>query len=246
MKKVIFILAMVLFTGTVKLNAQDVIIRTDGSEIRAKVTEVGAADIKYKIFDEQDGPVYVVQKSKLSKIKYASGRVEVFNENVGSVPVTSQSQPQPQPHTAATPPPVQPQHPITMQTYPNGGYWKSDMQLKAPYLYQNYRKGSNLVKGGWYMIGGGILLSIVGAAVAEKEEVNRTSTYVEYKLKGPGAAVAMVGSIAATAGIPVVIVGYVKRNRAKRDFFNSYQRVEKSPAQSPHFELRTNGLAFVF
>jgi hypothetical protein len=89
MKKCIFVLALLLFTGSVKLNAQDVIAKIDGSEIRAKVIEIGATEIKYKLFDEQDGPAYTVLKSDIFRIKYASGRTEVFNANP-NVPVTNQ------------------------------------------------------------------------------------------------------------------------------------------------------------
>jgi hypothetical protein len=44
------------------------------------------------------------------------------------------------------------------------------MQVKAPYLYQDYRKGSKLVKIDWCMVGGGFLLECIGIAVSKREE----------------------------------------------------------------------------
>jgi hypothetical protein len=260
MKKVF--LSVLILTGTIFcVRAQDLITKLDGSEILVKVIEIDPTSVKYKLYDNQTGPTYVVPKSELFRIKYENGKIEVLTGPANSgtgVPVNSypqqqQQQPQPQPQqqpqqpTTKTPPPFT-QTPVTAQPYQatSTGYWKSDMQVKAPYLYQDYRKGSKLVKAGWWMIGGGFLLEGIGIAVSEKEEVERTSTYVKYQMKGPGAAIAVAGGISFVAGIPVMISGYVKKNSAKRNYLSRYGSMHKSPLQSPHFEIRTNGLAFVF
>jgi hypothetical protein len=49
-----------------------------GAVINAKVMEVGTDEIKYKLFDSPDGPVYVVDKSALNRIEFADGRVEKY------------------------------------------------------------------------------------------------------------------------------------------------------------------------
>lgn len=56
----------------------DVLFFKDGSEVRAKVTEVNVTDVKYKRCDNQDGPSYVTKKSDLFMIKYANGTREVI------------------------------------------------------------------------------------------------------------------------------------------------------------------------
>jgi len=76
MKKVILILISVFLFTTV--NAQDVIFKKNGDEINAKVEEVGVSDVKYKKFDNQDGPLYTLLKSEIFMIKYANGVKEVF------------------------------------------------------------------------------------------------------------------------------------------------------------------------
>lgn len=56
----------------------DVLLFKDGSEIRVKVLEVFADEIKYKRCDTPDGPTYVSRKSELFMIKYTNGTKEVI------------------------------------------------------------------------------------------------------------------------------------------------------------------------
>jgi len=76
MKKITLLAIALIFTSS--LFAQDKIYKKNGSAINAKVIEIGIDDIKYKLADSPDGPVYVVDKSSLQKIVYADGRVEKY------------------------------------------------------------------------------------------------------------------------------------------------------------------------
>lgn len=76
MKKIILFLLIILFTT--QLFAQDKIYKLKGTVINAKVIEIGTDEIKYKLFDSPDGPVYVVDKSSLNRIEFADGRVEKY------------------------------------------------------------------------------------------------------------------------------------------------------------------------
>jgi hypothetical protein len=60
---------------------QDFITLKDGREVKSKIVEVSEKDkvIKYKKFDNPDGPVYTVELSEISKIKYSNGSEESFN-----------------------------------------------------------------------------------------------------------------------------------------------------------------------
>ena len=62
--------------------SQDKIYRKGGHTIKAKVTEIGIDEVKYKLFDEQDGPVYSIEKDRILKIVYQSGRTEVYQNNI--------------------------------------------------------------------------------------------------------------------------------------------------------------------
>ena len=62
-------------------NAQDFILKQDGSEIKAKVLEITDQQIKYKEFDFQDGPIRNISVSEVFMITYENGKKEVFNKS---------------------------------------------------------------------------------------------------------------------------------------------------------------------
>lgn len=76
MKKIFLFIAMAICTS--QLFAQDKIYKLRGPVINAKVIEVGTDEIKYKLTDSPDGPIYVVDKSTLNRIEFADGRVEKY------------------------------------------------------------------------------------------------------------------------------------------------------------------------
>ncbi len=60
--------------------AQDFIYKTDGTEIKAKVVEIGLNEVKYKKFENINGPNYIILKSDVFIIKYKNGSKDVFNK----------------------------------------------------------------------------------------------------------------------------------------------------------------------
>ena len=80
MKKIItsfiatFLIANLLFS-------QDVLTKKTGDDIKAKVLEVTTTEVKYKKFDNLNGPIFSILKSELLLIRYENGSKDVFNEN---------------------------------------------------------------------------------------------------------------------------------------------------------------------
>lgn len=60
---------------------QDVIYKNDKSEIKAKVVEITDEVIKYKKYDQADGPLRNINKSDVFIIIYEDGTRELFNQN---------------------------------------------------------------------------------------------------------------------------------------------------------------------
>lgn len=58
--------------------AQDVIHKKNGKVIEAKVVELGISEIKYRIFNDVDGPIYVDEKENIEKIVFQDGRTEQY------------------------------------------------------------------------------------------------------------------------------------------------------------------------
>lgn len=73
---------MLLLIGTYA-NAQDLIVKRDGSVIQAKVTKVGTSEVEYKKWSNQDGPQYSIAVADILAINYKNGDKETF-ENVSS------------------------------------------------------------------------------------------------------------------------------------------------------------------
>lgn len=59
--------------------AQDIITLRDGKEIKSKVTEVGTDEIKYKKFENLEGPTYSLKKEDVFTITYENGTKDVLN-----------------------------------------------------------------------------------------------------------------------------------------------------------------------
>ncbi len=61
--------------------SQDLISLRTGELIRSKILEITQSDIRFKKFDNQTGPVYVVNKSDVPNILYENGTKDVFNSD---------------------------------------------------------------------------------------------------------------------------------------------------------------------
>ncbi len=68
------------------MRAQDIIYLNNGVKVEANVKELNVVSIKYKNFNNPDGPTYVVNRQDVLLIQYQNGTVEVINNN--PTPVT--------------------------------------------------------------------------------------------------------------------------------------------------------------
>ncbi|MDB5121199.1 MAG: hypothetical protein JWN56_2417 [Sphingobacteriales bacterium] len=75
-------LVLVVTLFSLRCFAQDKIYKKNGDVVEAKVIEIGESEIKYKIFTDQEGPTYSVDKDRLTKIIYQSGREETFKSSL--------------------------------------------------------------------------------------------------------------------------------------------------------------------
>ena len=60
------------------IEAQDKIYRKNGQIIKTKVLEIGVDEVKYKPFENPEGPLYVLPQNKISKIVFENGKTEKF------------------------------------------------------------------------------------------------------------------------------------------------------------------------
>ena len=77
-KKLFTTLFLLCVAGTAM--AQDVIVKTDQTTVMSKVLEITSTEIKYKKWNNQDGPTYSIDRSEVLSINYENGEVEFFAE----------------------------------------------------------------------------------------------------------------------------------------------------------------------
>ena len=226
--------------------AQDVIVTKDSKRINAKVTEVNVDNIKYKQFENQNGPVYTLLKSDILTILYQNGQVESFGVESSSSSTAA---------TATTSATVNTQKKVAAPysgPIPSKEELKQKMAINAPHFYDRYKSASTLSGVGAGMTIGGVALAIIGGITANKEELPPTNEYeTRYKLSGPGAAVMGVGIVSALAGTPIWIVGGSKKKKTRNAYLQEFGYSYHIPVQpSPYLKLKTTsnglGLALVF
>ena len=72
------ITAALLLMVSLQATAQDLILKKNGEELKAKVIELTSTDIKYKAEDNPEGPLYNLPKAEVFKIKYLNGKSDFF------------------------------------------------------------------------------------------------------------------------------------------------------------------------
>ena len=58
---------------------QDTLFLTGQRKVIAKVIEIETAKVKYRKFDNLDGPIYSLDKSEVLKINYRNGTTDSFS-----------------------------------------------------------------------------------------------------------------------------------------------------------------------
>lgn len=66
-------------------SAQDVITLKNGDDIRSFVQEIGETEVKYKKFENPNGPNYTLKKSEILIIRYANGSKDIFADETKPV-----------------------------------------------------------------------------------------------------------------------------------------------------------------
>ena len=170
---------VLLATSVFSANAQDFIVLKNGNDIQAVVSEIGTDDVKYKKFDNPDGPTYTLKKSEIFMIRYANGSRDVFGEAAADTPPAAQ---QPTPATPARQSSVQHQagralEPLSIQgikIYNSDGVKLSKYEVKnimgnVPEAIALYNSGNSLRTVGWVFYG--LQLGSLFMALGSIEEV---------------------------------------------------------------------------
>ena len=77
MKKIFLIILCVVGAFNFS-DAQDVLIMNNGTEMKVKVQELTVNEVKFKKWENIDGPLYTLLKNDVFMIKYENGTKDTF------------------------------------------------------------------------------------------------------------------------------------------------------------------------
>ena len=89
MKKLLRLTVILLFASATIATAQDKVYKTNGEVLETKVIEIGSTEIKYKVFANQNGPLYTIGKDQVLKIVYENGTTENIQNQAMSPTISS-------------------------------------------------------------------------------------------------------------------------------------------------------------
>jgi len=76
------VLSVICLFMAIAVHAKDIVITVESKSIKAKVLEINDQEIKYKDFENLEGPTYVMKRTDIHMIIYQNGKVETFEPMV--------------------------------------------------------------------------------------------------------------------------------------------------------------------
>ncbi len=83
----------ILFLATLCAHGQDIITKKSGEDVVSKVLEITLNEVKYKKWDNQDGPLISISKSEILMIRYQNGTKDIFKEQA-ITPMSAMGEPE--------------------------------------------------------------------------------------------------------------------------------------------------------
>jgi hypothetical protein len=215
-KHFLFLLALISFGFMV--NAQDVILKQDGTEIKAKVLEIIDQYVKYKDFDFQDGPIRNIKRSDIFMITYENGQREVFKQET--------LVPDPPPPTPSTPTPQEKLNNMPFSDLKNEFYriGTDDKAMLDFFKRNNFTKyyqdfesacitrkdGTTALGVGIGITGFGVIFLGVGLGISNSDFLWAGGVFIA------------TGQIMTIIGIPVSARAGTRKNTIKNNFAREY------------------------
>ena len=221
-----FFLLAVAAVAALSAMAQDIIITRDSKRIEAKITEVSSSEIRYKEFNNQSGPVFVLRTDEINTIIYQNGTVKTFEHNAAPAATSSSSSSS---------------YNTTSAGVANGEYitkyddyymvgnkrmtedeYVDFIRVNCKEAWDYYQSGRKLWSSGWKLFGCGAGFTVVGGVllgVGVSTFLNDQVDYVGYLgMYIPGAIVLTAGSACLAASVPCLIIGGIRKNHSHNEY----------------------------
>lgn len=231
-----FLLLVCCFFVSLMSFCQDVIITKDAKRIECVISEVSSTEIRYKVWDNQQGPTFVLKTTEINTIIFQNGSVQVFDN-------------QPAPAQTATAPanPFNSPNPsfggmngalgeiqkfgdsytLNYQGKPismDEAAYIRFIQKNSPESWKRYRQSTQLIGAGWGLFGPGLACLATGIPMwAVYEGWKR-------KLTTAGVVLTSLGSTITSCSVPLLAVGYYTRK-------NNYEYYNQTVRYRSQFSL---------
>jgi len=232
MKKIVLALLIATLFSVVSAFAQDVILKTDGTEINAKVLEITDRQVKYKDIGFIDGPTRNIDIFDVFMITYENGKKEVFSVKTSpATPTTRES---------------------ANNTFLNSSLktefdkiGNDDVMMLNFFKENNFGKYSSRFEAACRQrnTGNGLLGAGIGLVVAGAIWTGIADQAGEYGMTAAGGISAFVGAGLIIASIPVSAGAGVRKKNIKNDFAEEYFGIKDYTYQPKlNFGQTSNGL----
>ena len=204
----------------------DLIIKTNSEKIEALIQEVSDTELRYKKANNPNGPMFVIKLSEVSSIVYANGEVQAIEHKAQPVQQVQPVQPQNQQgvygvgrgynnygynvyggyYGAPTGQVTGALQRVDNNHYMIDGHTMDGRELKyflaqtCPIAYNYYKTWDNVEIAGWSLMGSGLAILIIGAALIDTDELTSICMMI------PGVALAV-------SSVPLVACGNVYKKR---------------------------------
>ena len=220
----IFPFFVILYFGAAGTFAQDIITLRNGDDIEALVQEIGMDEVKYKKFENSNGPNYTLKKSEIFMIRYVNGSKDVFKDET-PVPPTNQTNTQGQANNQQDPPV---DYNTFLQLRKDDAKMAEFLKTNDGVLYEQFYRGASLKNTGGALLGVGLLFTAVGGML----EIIGFNDIEDGEITKDGSATMIAGGVVLAAGqifiitsIPLSAVGGSLKRRAadsyERKYFNN-------------------------
>ncbi|MDR0831206.1 MAG: hypothetical protein LBN95_14025 [Prevotellaceae bacterium] len=227
MKKIFIILGLLFVANGVW--SQDKIITKNKEQISAKVLEIEELIVKYKKFDNLEGPTYSIKKSDIVTIIYQNGNIENFNDKKQPV-VENQLDRiiEQEPNLLSN------NSVMTEQQFKNMNRKETKDFLITQVggdISDKYMKGVKLRTYGNAFLGSGLGSVASGVIVLLFTDITT------------GIILTSIGGVATLVSVPIYISGNAKQRSAKREYIKTHLRGNQTYYQpSINFGVTSNGI----
>lgn len=215
MKRISFLFTLCF--ATICMFAQDVIITTDEQKIEAKILEVSTKEVRYKKASNPDGPIFILESTKIATIIYENGDVQVFKHR--------------------TPEKRQQMVQLDRNLYQYGNLLMNEtdylefLKKNCPIAYNQHREGIRKVHSGVGCFVGGLVASLAGTTMW---------CLGSQRVSAGSRALTISGIVLVSVGTPFIITCipiWAEGNSERRNSVNTFN---KRCAPSGFFSMSLN------